>query len=223
MSGLYPAVEVAVVAACLGMVLFALATLARDRGLWPSLAWTGLGLGWFLVLWELARAGAFEGTRGSGRAVEIAAMVVSLAVGWALLQAAQRTAPLAADLVTIQTTRLVAVVVLLALAGEALPAWLALPIGLGDVLVGLSAIGVARGLGGTARRGARAARTWNAAGMALAVFSIAAPIASARSSGYFFSLYPLVLFPTFLAPVWLVLHVAIQRGVAGAGSAAPRG
>jgi hypothetical protein len=54
---------------------------------------------------------------------------------------------------------------------------------------------------------------WNAAGVALAVFTIAAPIASARSAGYFFSLYPLVLFPTFLAPCALALHALTLKAL----------
>src|SRR3972149_3509804 len=90
MSGLYPVVEVAVVAASLAVLLFALAGLAPRRGLWPSMAWTAVGLGWFLVLWELARAGAFDGTRGSGRAAGIMACLGTLAVAWALLSAARR-------------------------------------------------------------------------------------------------------------------------------------
>jgi hypothetical protein len=223
MSGVYPMVEAAVLAACLGIILFAAVNAALRRGIWPAMAGAAVGVGWFLVVWELARAGAFEGTRGSGLVVEIGVAAVSLALGWAFVASPPRVRPGVSDLVAIQATRLVAVVVLLAFAGEALPAWLALPIGLGDVLVGLTAYHVARGLRVTTQRDARAARAWNVAGTALAVFTIAAPIASARSSGYFFSLYPLVLLPTLLAPVWLVLHVAIQRGVAGANRESPRG
>ena len=212
MSGLYPVVEVAVVAASLAVLLFALAVLAPRRGLWPSMAWTAVGLGWFLVLWELARAGAFDGTRGSGRAAGIMACLGTLAVAWALLSAARRPGPTVGDLIAIQANRVVAVVVLLALAGEALPAWLAVPIGVGESLVGVLALGVAR-LVPSNPGGGRAVAAWNAAGVALAVFTIAAPIASARSAGYFFSLYPLVLFPTFLAPCALALHALTLKAL----------
>jgi hypothetical protein len=213
MSSLYPVVEAAVIGACLTIVLYALGTMAGRLGLWPAMARAGVGLGWFLAVWGLARVGAFDGTRGSGRAVEIAVILVSLALGWALLASAQRAGPSVADLVAIQASRMVAVVVLLALAGEALPAWLALPIGLGDALVGLTALGVARQLRRAAPGAARVTRAWSAAGVALAVFAMAAPIASAHSSGYFFSLYPLVLFPTFLAPCALALHAVTLKAL----------
>lgn len=199
-------------AACLGIILFATANVAARRGIGPAMARAAVGLGWFLVVWELARAGAFEGTRGSGRVAEIGAIAVSLALSWALL-ASPRARPAAADLVALQAGRLVAVVVLLALAGEALPAWLALPIGLGDSVVGLTALGVARQLRGAAPGAPRATRAWTAAGVVLAVFTVAAPIASARSSGYFLSLYPLVLFPTFLAPCALALHALALKAL----------
>ncbi len=180
------------------------------------------GLGWFLVVWELARAGGFEGTRGSAPGLEIAMVALALAVGWALLPSRQEDRPAVADLVAIQAVRVVALVALVALAGEALPAWLALPIGLGDSLVGLLAVGTSRRLRRPAPGTARAAAAWNLSGMGLAAFVIAAPIASARSTGYFFSLYPLVLLPTFLAPFSLVLHFAIQRRLA-AQSESPGG
>jgi hypothetical protein len=212
MSGVYPAVEAAVIAACLVVILFASASIAKDRGLWPAMARGGVGLGWFLVVWELARAGAFEGTRGSARGTEIAAVIVSLAVAWAVL-AARRPRPPAADLVAVQAGRAAAVVVLVALAGEALPAWLALPIGLGDSLVALAALSVARGARTATPGTTGQVPVWNLAGALLAAFTIVAPIASARSAGYFFSLYPLVLFPTFLAPCALVLHVLTRTAL----------
>lgn len=180
-----------------------------------------VGLGWFLVVWELARAGGLEGTRGSAPGPEVGMVAVALAVGWALLRLRPEGRPAVADLVAIQAVRVVAVVALVALAGEALPAWLALPVGVGDSLVGLLAVGISRRLRSGAPGASRAAALWNLSGMALAAFVIAAPIASARSAGYFFSLYPLVLLPTFLAPVSLALHAAIQRHLA-AGEPASR-
>ena len=222
MSSLYPLVEAAVVAACLGVILFAVANVATRRGTWPAMAWAAVGLGWFLIVWELARAGVFEGTRGSGRLGEMAVMLVPLAAGLRLPGLGQSASPSPADLVTVQVIRVVAVVVLLAWASEALPAWLALPIGGGDILVGLAGPSVGRLLRAGQSRVA-VARLWNAIGAALALFTMAAPVTSAPSTGYFFSLYPLVLLPTFLAPVWLVLHLAIQRGLAVAAPEAPRG
>lgn len=222
MSGLYPLVEAAVVAACLCLVLFAVAHVAGRRGTWPAMGRGAVGLGWFLVVWELARAGGFEGTRSSAPGPQIAMVIVALALGWALLLSRQEDRPAVADLVALQAVRAVGVVALVALAREALPAWLALPIGLGDPLVGLLALGTSRRLRRAAPEAPRAAARWNLFGMVLAAFVIAAPIASAHSTGYFFSLYPLVLIPTFLAPVSLALHLAIRRGLS-ARAHRPRG
>lgn len=222
MSGVYPLVEAAIVAACLGLMLFAVAGMAATRGLWRAMAWAGPGAAWFLLVWELARSGAFEGTRGSGRLAEGTVILVSLVVGSAVLWARRKGGPSAADAAGIQAIRIVGVVVLVALAGEALPAWLALPIGVGDPLVGLTAPSVMRQVR-AGPRGHAVARVWNAIGAALAVYTMAAPVAVAHSTGYFFSLYPLVLFPTFLAPSALLLHLASLKGLAPTrGASAPQ-
>jgi hypothetical protein len=118
-----------------------------------------------------------------------------------------------ADLIAVQAYRLVAVVALVALAAEALPAWLALPIGLGDSALGLAALSVARALRAARPSAGAQARGWNLAGVALAAFTIVATLAARRSSGYFFSLYPLVLLPTFIAPVSVGLHLVTGRAL----------
>ena len=209
MSGLYPYVEAAVMAACLAVILFLVAALARQRGIGPAMGWAAVGVGWFLLVWELARSGAFEGTRGSGRLAEAAAILAPLLAVSLLLLRGRFTLAAPADLVAFQTCRVVALVVLVAYAGEALPGWLALPIGVGDTALGVAAPWVAR----RARAGAGVAalRSWNLIGAAIACFTMAAPLASAHATGYFFSLYPLVLLPTFLAPAWLLLHLAGHR------------
>lgn len=210
MSGLYPYVEAAVMAACFAVILFPVAALARQRGIGPAMGWAAVGVGWFLLVWELARSGAFEGTRASGRVAEAVAILAPLLAGSLLLLRGRFTLVAPPDLVAFQACRVVAVVVLVAYAGEALPAWLALPIGVGDLGVGITAPWVTR----WARSGASglaAVRLWNVIGAAIACFTMAAPLASAHATGYFFSLYPLVLLPTFLAPAWLLLHLAGHR------------
>lgn len=210
MGGLYPYLEAAVMAACLAVILFWVAVLARQRGMGPAMRWAALGVGWFLLVWELARSGAFEGTRASGRLAEVVAILVPLVAGSFLLLRGRLKMVTPADLVALQACRVVAVVVLVAYAGEALPAWLALPIGVGDTVLGVTAPWVARrARAGTA--GLPALRLWNVIGAVIACYTMAAPVAAARASGYFFSLYPLVLFPTLLAPSWLLMHLAGHR------------
>jgi len=203
MSSLYPYVEAAVMAVCLAVILFPVAALARQRGIGPAMRWAAVGVGWFLLVWELARSGTFEGTRASGRLAEAFVILAPLLAGFLLLLRGRFTLATPADLVAFQTCRVVALVVLVAYAGEALPGWLALPIGVGDCGLGIAAPWVAR-------RG-RGVRAWNVIGAAIACFTMAAPVASAHATGYFFSLYPMVLLPTFLAPAWLLLHLAGHR------------
>ncbi len=212
MSNLYPFVEALVTAGCLAILVFIAAVVARSRGIWPAVGWTAVGAAWFLLVWELARAGMFEGSRPTARGAALAVMLVPPFAGAAAL-ASQYAAALVrlaapADLITVQAYRLVAVVALIALAGEALPAWLALPVGLGDSALGLAAISVARRLRAGAPGARSRARVWNLAGIMLATFTMVATLAAGRSTGYFFSLYPLVLLPTFIAPCSLLLHGA---------------
>lgn len=212
MSNLYPYVEALVIAACLAIVVFATAVIARSRGIGQALAWAAAGLAWFLLVWELARAGLFEGTRAGARGALLLVVAVPLAAGLAGLGSrggatlTRLASP--AELVVVQVYRLVGVVVLVALAGDALPAWLGLPIGLGDSLVGLTALSVSRQLKAPGPAALAQARAWNLAGAAVALFTIIGTLAAARSTGYFFSLYPLVLLPTFIAPLSLLLHAA---------------
>ncbi len=214
MGNLYPYVEAAVMAACLAVILFPVAALAQRRGIWPAMRWAAVGTGWFLLVWELARAGAFEGTRSAGRLTELVVILVPLLAGLLLLRRKPDALAQPADLVAIQTVRIVAVVVLVAFAGEALPAWLALPIGVGDTLLGLTALAVARRVrvSGPAYP---AVWAWNAIGATMALYTMVAPVFSAHTTGYFFSLYPLVLFPTFLAPISLLLHVSAVTAPGG--------
>jgi hypothetical protein len=209
-SSLYPYVEAAVMAACLAVILFLVAVTARQRGIWAAMRWAAVGAGWFLLVWELARSGAFEGTRGSGRLAEAVVMLVPLVVGSFLLLTAPSVMMAVADLADLQACRVVAVVVLVAYAGEALPAWLALPIGVGETALGVTAPWVARrARAGTS--GLAVLRVWNVTGAVIALYTMVAPVVSAHATGYFFSLYPLVLFPTFLAPSWLLFHLAGHR------------
>lgn len=210
MGSLYPYVEAAVMAACLGMILFPVAAVARQRGVGSAMRWAGVGVVWFLLVWELARSGWFEGTRVSGRVAEVVVILVPLVTGSVLLLRRPLSIVAPADLVALQTGRVVAIVVLVAYAGEALPAWLALPIGLGDLALGLTAPWVAR-RARSVTSGPAAVRWWNAAGATIALFTMVAPVAAAHSTGYFFSLYPLVLLPTFVAPGAVLGHLAVRR------------
>ncbi|HWP37684.1 MAG TPA: hypothetical protein VNL18_09065 [Gemmatimonadales bacterium] len=209
MSGLFTYVEVIVLGAALSVVIYAaaaatLATGSAARGT----AIAAIALAWFLVVWELARLGVFEGGRPGwrtalGLAVLLPVMTTVLARG-ALSRSATMPAP--GSLVSLQAYRLVSITLLIALAGEALPAWIAVPWGLGDLAVALVAppLGAALGRGRTGA--SRAHLAWSAAGVAVVVFGLAVVLITGRTAGYFLTLYPLVLIPAFLGPCSLLLH-----------------
>jgi hypothetical protein len=124
------------------------------------------------------------------------------------------TAPSPASLVSLQAYRVVSIALLIALAGEALPAWIAVPWGAGDLAVALAAppLGTALGRG---RTGApRVHLAWSAAGVAVVVFGVSVVLIAGRTAGYFVTLYPLVLIPAFLGPCSLLLHALalVHRG-----------
>jgi hypothetical protein len=217
MSGLFVYVEVLVLGAALSVVLYAAAAAARATGSTArGTAIGAIGLAWFLVVWELARLGLFEGGRPGWRAAlglavvlpVVIAMLARSVVPWPV------TAPSPASLVSLQAYRVVSIALLIALAGEALPAWIAVPWGAGDLAVALAAppLGAALGRG---RTGApRVHLAWSAAGVAVVVFGVSVVLIAGRTAGYFLTLYPLVLIPAFLGPCALLLHALalVHRG-----------
>jgi hypothetical protein len=75
-SNLYPFIEALVMAGCLAILVFAPAVVARGRGVWTAMAWTAAGGAWFLFVWELARAGVFQGTRPAAPGAALAIVLV---------------------------------------------------------------------------------------------------------------------------------------------------
>jgi hypothetical protein len=125
------------------------------------------------------------------------------------------TAVAQSQLVTFQFYRVLGVTFLVLYAAGQLPGIFALPAGLGDVMVGLTALVV----------GARAARSdndqlvtlWNWLGISDLVIAVATGFLSAPSRFQIFSLdapnvligsFPLVMVPIFAVPLSIVLHLA---------------
>ncbi|GBD32761.1 MAG: hypothetical protein KatS3mg081_2731 [Gemmatimonadales bacterium] len=200
----FTAMEMLLLAACLFVLVTISAAVARGTGkIRAGIGASGLFAIWFLLVWELSRMGLFEGARGDARTALTLAVVVPLAgallaghlIGarWLGSLAPGRN-PGAAHLY-----RLSSVVALAAWISEALPAWVAVPVGLGEPLVAI--LGAALGW-----RGSRLPAWWHGCGIAVAAFTILAVTASGSRSAYFFTLYPLVLIPAFLAPISIMLH-----------------
>ncbi|MBI3981912.1 MAG: hypothetical protein HY337_03310 [Gemmatimonadetes bacterium] len=215
MSGLFTYVEVVILGAALSIVLYVAATAALATGsAGRGAAAAAIALVWFLIVWELARLGVFEGGRPGWRFALGLTAVLPVAGGLTATGLSRRLAAAAmpGSLVSLQAYRLVSVTLLLALAGEALPAWIALPWGIGDVAVALTAPAVGAAVGRMPGGAPRAQLMWTAGGVAVVVFGVTVVLLTGRTAGYFLTLYPLVLIPAFLAPCSLLLHgVALKE------------
>jgi hypothetical protein len=198
--------------------------IAAAYGSPPDRTWRApLLVGALLAGWLLGSTALADGDLYSGSAtgpiplvaVAAAGLVAVLLVG-SRLAAFDRllTGPgAAARLIALQSFRVVGGVFLVVLALGELPPLFALPAGIGDVLVGISAPFVARRLARDGQ-GARTRALWfNGLGLLdLAV----AMILGALTAPSVLPQLPLALIPTFAVPVAVVLHVLSIRAGRGA-------
>jgi hypothetical protein len=129
-------------------------------------------------------------------------------------QAAESFPPVGINLIRLHVWRLVGIVFLLLMASGELPALWALPAGIGDILIGVTAPWVASDV--ETRRGRRRAVIWNLFGMADLVVAVGLGIMTSPGPTQVFQTaptselmahFPLALVPTFLVPLAFVLHV----------------
>ncbi len=136
------------------------------------------------------------------------------------------------SLIAAQTYRIAGVFFLVAWRAGTLPAAFALPAGLGDLAIGLSAPFVAAAVAGR-RRGHRAlVWVWNLVGLADLVIALFQGVTHTRSPFGIFAgslssdavtRYPLSLIPIFFVPLAIMLHAlaiarAVQQGRDGSGN-----
>jgi hypothetical protein len=217
-GGWFTTIELLLLAACLSVLAGVAAISGQRRGKTRTdVVVSGVFLIWFLLVWELSRMGLFEGGRGDARGTLTLAVISPLLgallaghlVGsrWLALIAEGR------NLGSAHLYRISSVVALAGWIGEALPPWVAAPVGLGDPAVAL--LGAALG-----RRKASLPGWWHACGIAVAAYTILVTTALGARAAYFLTLYPLVLIPAFLAPVSILLHA---WGMASSGRHQPTG
>jgi hypothetical protein len=189
----------------------------------------GLGLAaWFAIAGAIAQVGFLGGGAPPSPALIALRFLVPLVLVAAVFALFPPLRRLASDpeiqpsLIAIQTFRVIGGTFLVLLALNALPAVFAVPAGIGDVLIGLTAIPAARSL--------RAGRTgpavvWNLLGLldlvvALTMGAISGPgparLLTVTPSTAALGVLPLVLFPTYLVPFWIVLHAVSLRTLAAA-------
>ena len=220
--------SIAVVAAdaALAAILIAGVAFAARAERRPAVLWVGGGAiaAWFALAVALAKAGFYETTPTSPVPPAIAfGIVVPTLIACSLLALAPARSAIARVplqwLVGVQAYRVVGGLFLVAWAQGDMPAEFALPAGIGDVLVGLTAPLVALLI---VRRGAERARpavlAWCALGIADLVVAVACGFLTAPSVVQQLALgdpntaitsYPFVLIPTFAVPASIALHVYV--------------
>ena len=171
---------------------------------------------WAVVATLLAYGGSFQ-ARGTGRippvgvnlAIVLSVLAVSLAASAGLRSLLTRQA----SLIRLHLWRLEGIVFLMLMVRGQMPALWALPAGIGDILIAVTAPWVARGVG--TPQGRRRAVSWNLLGIADLVVAVGLGIMTSPGStqilltsptSEFITRFPLVLVPAFLVPLAFTLH-----------------
>ncbi|HVS44750.1 MAG TPA: MFS transporter [Candidatus Dormibacteraeota bacterium] len=236
--GVLGAVQALTGGAAMAVVILVAVTLAsrgdgtdrRARGRAPGIAIALVLSAWFGVSSAVAAAGGFSaGTSGNLAlpllALSVAAPMTIGVTGILFVAPVRRLVSSEAvqpAVIGVHALRVVFGAVFIAVwAAGVLPAVLALPAGVGDVVVGLSAVPAAIGLR-SGRRGR--ALAWNLLGVydlvqaiAIAVVVSTGPLQllSVSPGTDWMTVPPLSVVPTFVVPLYLLLHVVSLRFLAG--------
>jgi hypothetical protein len=192
-------------------------------------------IAWGVVVFLLAHAGAFATTSDATIPYIAFGVAIPIAAGVALLRVPEARRAIERIplqwLIGVQFYRVLGgAVFLIGYAQDELPGEFALPAGIGDVIIGVTAVGVAYLV---AAYGVERMRNvvlgWCALGIADLVVAIGTGFLSSPSILQQLALdepnsaitrYPFVLIPTFLVPISIVLHVyVIARVRAGTAKA----
>jgi hypothetical protein len=228
----------------LGMSIFMIAATlfglyrALLRASWPDRRRTrvlraaaALLIGWFAVALALALVGAFEGVPGRVPTIQYG-FVVPVALA-ALVLWRSETVRRIVDavpqqwLIGVQVTRALGSTFLVLYAAGLMPGLFAFPAGLGDLAVAGLAPFVAAAAARDPQGNSRRIAAWNLLGIADFIVAFAAGIATGNSplqiAGFdnpntLIDIYPLVLIPVFLVPLWTILHIASLAKLRGAAA-----
>lgn len=178
-------------------------------------------IAWFAVAAGLAWIGAFEGAADRPPTIQFG-ILIPIAVG-ALLIWRSPTASRIIDavsqqwLIGVHAFRALGAIFLVLYVGGMMPGLFALPAGLGDVLVtGLAPV-VAWAHARNPRSSTGLVAVWNILGitdfvvatvMGFATGPSPLQLAAFDNPNILIAQFPLVLIPTFLVPLWTVLHIA---------------
>jgi hypothetical protein len=159
---------------------------------------------WFVLVWQLALAGAFAQPLGPVPVVAVAAalpplVAIPLLVRWQQLAAVLDATP-PSWLVGVQVYRLFGATFLVQWLLGRLPT-VFLPAGVGDLLVGVLALLTAYLLSTGMRSARSVAIAWNVFGLLDVLVAVGLALLAGSRVGY-----PVVLTPTFSAPLAVILH-----------------
>lgn len=172
--------------------------------------------GWLAITYVLARSGQYAVEPWQAIGVTAPLLGGLIALRLPVVRRALDYPHAIADLAALQVVRLVGVAFLVALAVGSLPPSFALPAGIGDILVGLAALTVARRLRGAPRRRGLAT-TFNVLGILDLVVAISLGLLHAPGrfqtiitdpTAEIMGLLPIALIPTYVVPLTLLLHIA---------------
>ena len=214
----------ALVVVALFLVLWRERTSTRDARV--AIVSAGVLSLWAVVATVLAYRGAFQPKDaetvppvGINLIVVLSVLLVSLATSTSLRRLLTRQAAL----IRLHLWRLVGIVFLGLMVRGQVPALWALPAGIGDILVAVTAPWVARDV--DTPRGRRRAIVWNVFGIADLIVAVGLGIMTSPGptqvfetapTSEFMTHFPMALVPAFLVPLAFVLHVSSLWQLLGA-------
>jgi hypothetical protein len=207
----------------------------RARSFYPALAFGGLLAGWWLLTLALALGDTFRADDDAQFPLIVFGVFAPILLGYSLLRTSATFRDLLAAtplhwLIGIQVYRSLGALFLWLYARYFLPGLFAIPAGIGDLLVGVTAPLVAYGCLAQKPWSHRAAVTWNLLGIAdlalavgLGFFSAPGPfrVFFTEPSTALMTVFPLVMIPTFAVPLSVLLHLFALRRLSRVAAVQP--
>jgi hypothetical protein len=187
-------------------------------------------IGWFMAATVSAWLGAYQATPDRMPTIQYALLAPIIIGAWLIWRSP--TVALVIDaipqhwLVGVQIFRILGGIFLVLYAMGKMPGVFAWPAGVGDLLVGALSPVIAIAYARAPRMNADLVLWWNILGLTDLIVAVATGVSSSPSAiqitafdhpNELISMFPLVLVPAFLVPLWILLHIAslakLRRGV----------
>lgn len=176
-------------------------------------------IGWFLLASALGLAGTYRAVPDGLPTIQYGIIIPILIGAWLIWRspAVGRIIDAVPQpwIIAVQLYRALGVIFLILYATDKLPGLFAWPAGVGDIVVGLLAPIVALAYARDARGNAGLVKAWNVFGILDLVVAVTAGFITSPSTLFTYeppneliSVFPLVLIPVYLVPLWVLLHLA---------------